>query len=262
MNHGLISWLYLLVGVIRNKIIWMNKNRIINLNRDIKSDNIYHIKGNILNKLIIFLFCTLFLLNCNGTKKENKKLNDSYQIYTVNDSTMVYLYLYDPWGESNILGLIDNNNHYSIDNIDIDPIPIIKDVKNDTIIFDYYLAPYKSEQIIDTTIFKKPDNERIRKIGKYTIIYHRYYYFRESVVKSDIIIDSIFLDRNTLNVYFYKDNRKIKELNQKDVIYEKDKNKFCYVKIDSVHQDLIWYYLSPKNYQITQSYFDSVVFVK
>lgn len=244
----------------------MNNNRIINLNRDIKSNNIYHIKGNILNKkfnkLIIFLFCTLFLLNCNGVKKENVNLNNSYQIYKVNDSTIFYLYLNDKCGESNILGLIDNNNHYSIHNIDIDPIPIIKDVKNDTIIFDYYLAPYKSKQIIDTTIFKKPDNERIRKIGKYTIIYHRYYYFRGEGFKSNTIIDSIFFDSKTLNVYFYKDNKKIKELNQKDLMYEKDKNKFCYFIIDSIHHDLNWHYLSPQNYKVTQSYFNSVVFVK
>ncbi|HBN06943.1 MAG TPA: hypothetical protein DD434_14340 [Bacteroidales bacterium] len=209
-----------------------------------------------INKLIIILFCVLFLYSC--AKKENINFNNSYQIYKVNDSTIFYLYLNDKWGESNSLGLIDNNSHYSIDNIDIDPIPIIKDVKNDTIILDYYLAPYKLEQIIDTTIFKQPDNERIRKIGKYKIIYHEYSYFRGEGLKSDTIIDSIFFDNKTFNVCFYKDNRKIKELNQRNLMFEKDKNKFCYFIIDSIHHDLNWHYLSPQNEKITQKYFESV----
>lgn len=213
-----------------------------------------------IDRLIIVLFCAVFLLNCNEVGRNDMKLNDSYQIFRVNDSTMFYLYLDDPWGESNVLGLLDNSSHYSLSNINIDPIPIIKDVRNDTVVLDYYLGPYHSEQIIDTVIFKQPDNERIRKIGKYTIIYHQYYIFNGKGVRGDSIIDSIFFDRNTLNVYFYKDNQNIKKLHQRNLIYEKDKNKFCYFKIDSVRKDLNWYYLSPKNYQITQSYFESILF--
>lgn len=41
-------------------------------------------------------------------------------------------------------------------------------------------------------------------------------------------------------------------------MYEKDKNKFCYFIIDSIHHDLNWHYLSPQNEKISQNYFESV----
>lgn len=210
------------------------------------------------NKWVILLFCTLFLFNCKSTTKENIKLKDSYQIYKANDSTIFYIQLYDQWGESNDLGLIYRDSYY-LSNFEIDPIPIIKDIRNDTIVLDYYCGPYHAEQIIDTIIFKKSDNERINKIGKYTIMYHKYYFIKGEGILSDKIIDSIYFDKKTLKVSFYKDNRKIKELNQRDLIYKKDKNKFCYFEIDTINKNLNWHYLSPNNNKITETYFKNVI---
>ena len=201
---------------------------------------------------IVFSFCA-----CDREENIDTVLSEPYpyQIFITKDSTFFYIKNYDQYGEKNELGLVKNNIKIST-NYEIDPIPIIYKVYSDTIILAYY--EFKSVYNCDTILYEKPFIYNI--LGKYKILYLRIGRFFSKETGINILIDSIFFNKENLEVDFYYKTNLIKKINQHMLFFENDK--FCYFKISSFSdrddKKIIWNYLIPEDRSLLKKYFDDV----
>ena len=62
-----------------------------------------------IKKHILLILTSLFIFGCSNKKLIKEKFDHLNQIYAINDSTLLYIKIYDDWGDENELGLIKNN---------------------------------------------------------------------------------------------------------------------------------------------------------
>jgi len=207
-----------------------------------------------IKKHILLILTSLFIFGCSNKKLIKEKFDCLYQVYSINDSTLLYIKIYDDWGDENELGLIKNNKLFTAIFM-VDPIPEIEKVSNDTIVLAYY--KWKKDHSIDTMYYENPfDIKHFKKIGDYKIIYHQkcFLYGRERDPYPESI-DSIFFDKQNLKVSLFYKNRILKELPLSELFFRK--NSFCYYEI--INNDRRrWYYFEPVNQKITEKYFNDI----
>ncbi|MDY0014857.1 MAG: hypothetical protein RBS13_01460 [Bacteroidales bacterium] len=206
-----------------------------------------------IKKYILIIFTSLSIFGCIDKKNIKEKFDHLYQIYTINDSTLLYIKIYDDWGEKNELGLIKNNKIF-LATFMVDPIPEIEKVSNDTIFLVYYR--WKKDHSIDTMYYENPiDIDRYKKVGDYKIIYHqKCFLYGEGMSPYPQKIDSIFYNRYSSKVSLFYKNCILKELPLSELFFEK--NMFCYFQI--FNNERRWYYFIPVNQKITKKYFNDI----
>src|SRR5574344_1475173 len=92
-----------------------------------------------------------------------------YQVFSINESTHIFVFVYDNWGESNNIYLQEYGNIYRT-TFNVDPISYVKCVRNDTIIMQFD-CPVSNNNDLKVLNPDFPQN----KLGKYSIIYEYHY---------------------------------------------------------------------------------------
>lgn len=200
--------------------------------------------------IILLLLLPLFFACCNVNGSEKLPQKEPFQIFPVNDSTTLFLYLFDRYGEHNAIYLKEKESVYSA-NFNSSPIPFIKCIKNDTIVLEYDTFRKWDEKICTVM---PPNN--MSRLGKYVIVYEYHNdLIEESIVPyqgNDFCNYAMKFDDMTLStdtVYFNKNGKTILVIPQKDLFFQETyfapSGQFCFFTMDTLDSlyKKRWHYL-------------------
>ena len=212
----------------------------------------------------LFVLCLLFFVTIGIVgflatimKEEDKQIDGliPYQIFNFDEDKCMCLYLFDQWGEDNLLVYKDNGQIFST-RIFADPcIPIISKIIPDTIFLEYYTFRIVGET---KNIFQCKQT-----IGPYKIMENKYYYLESEDLRGpyDSVfesygwkIDSIhIIDDATVQCFDQKEMITSIPLDHFFYIKKLDTQKFGTFKLDTFQKNCqSWFYFFPSESAIQQ----------
>lgn len=180
--------------------------------------------------LCLFVLCLLFFETLGivaflavFVKEESKQIDGliPYQIFNFDEDKCMCLYLFDQWGEDNLLVYKENGQLFST-RIYADPcIPIISKIIPDTVFLEYYAIRKDGET---KNIFQSKET-----IGPYKIIENKYYYLESKglIGYSDYITGGSGWNIDSINII---DNHTVQCFNKKKLITTIPLHRFFYIK--------------------------------
>jgi hypothetical protein len=214
--------------------------------------------------LWLLVLCLLFFITIGigvflafFMKEEDKQIEGliPYQIFKIDDDKCMCLYLFDQWGEDNLLVYKDNEQSFST-RIFADPcIPIISKIIPDTVFLEYYASRRAGET---KNIFQCKDT-----IGPYKIMESKYYYLESTglIGPSDFItgrsgwnIDSInIIENHTVQCFYKKELVTTIPLHRFFYIKKLDEQEFSTFKLDTLGKNSqSWFFYFPTESAIQQ----------
>lgn len=187
-----------------------------------------------LKRILFYLECIL-LISCKSTVEPIllPRGEIPYQRFVVDEDTEVLLYIYDRWGDENNIYVIHNDSIYC-SHFEVDPIPIVKFVRNDTVFLEYHNFFRDWGKVVDVdcgpSIY-----DWARKVGPYTIINCNHYDLYASGVIYRDKVDSIHV--NGLELTLYNNGNAILNICANDIICEKNADGcyyICYSELDTI----------------------------
>lgn len=193
-----------------------------------------------------FLFCLecILLISCKSRIEPIRLPQEEipYQQFVVDEDTKVLLYIYDSWGEENNIYVIQNDSIYC-SHFQVDPIPIVKLVRNDTVFLEYhdFFCSWKGVDMdCGPSIY-----DWARKVGPYTIINCNHYDLYSSRVIYRDKVDSIHVNGQELSLY--NNGNAILNIGVNDIICKKHADGcyyICYSELNTISNQKMR--LSPK----------------
>lgn len=175
----------------------------------------------------------LLLASCN-TQENLKQLPQGeipYQRYVADGNTEVLLFIYDSWGIENNIFVKENDTIYCA-RFEVDPIPIVKLVRHDTIFLEYH--NYSSQG--NGVVCKQSIYEWARNVGPYTIVNCKHYDLAGSVLRQRTDVDSINI--NGIQITLYQNGDSLLDISLNDIVFKKaddgDYN-ICVSSIDTIN---------------------------
>lgn len=153
-----------------------------------------------------------------------------YQRFVADENTEVLLYVYDDWGTQNNICVRINDTLYC-SRFEVDPIPIVKMVRHDTIFLEYHNYISQGEGVV----CKQSIYEWAQNVGPYTIVNCRYYDLKGSTIRQCIDVDSISMSETQMTLY--KNGTTLRDISLNDIVFKKDGNgkyNICVSEIDTV----------------------------
>lgn len=180
--------------------------------------------------LRLFILCLLFFVTIGIVvflavfmKEDNKQIDGliPYQIFNFDEDECMCLYLFDQWGDDNLLVYKENGQLFST-RIFADPcIPIISKIIPDTVFLEYYTSRRAGET---KNIFQCKDT-----IGPYKIMENKYYYLESTglIGPSDSITERSGWNIDSINII---ENHTVQCFNKKELIATIPLHRFFYIK--------------------------------
>ncbi len=206
-----------------------------------------------MERLKIFLVSvfTAVLFNSCWTHADNMLDNVPYQIFPIDSSSKLYLYLCDEWGEKCILLLYENNRVYSTA-IATDAIPFIQEIKGDTIILAMDMF---ASQAPDTSVHQIVSLSHIYNLGGYSVLYEYHYNLHGEELDIDLgsgtqdyaqNVDKVII-RNDSALFLHQGDTVLYKP-QQEVFFHAHGNRagqFCCCTIDSIRMIKKWHFFNP-----------------
>ena len=206
-----------------------------------------------MERLKIFLVSvfTAVLFNSCWTHADNMLDNVPYQIFPIDSSSKLYLYLCDEWGEKCILLLYENNRVYSMA-IATDAIPFIQEIKGDTIILAMDMF---ASQAPDTSVHQIVSLSHIYNLGGYSVLYEYHYNLHGEELDIDLgsgtqdyaqNVDKVII-RNDSALFLHQGDTVLYKP-QQEVFFHAHGNRagqFCCCTIDSIRMIKKWHFFNP-----------------
>ena len=206
-----------------------------------------------MERLKIFLVSvfTAVLFNSCWTHADNMLDNVPYQIFPIDSSSKLYLYLCDEWREKCILLLYENNRVYSTA-IATDAIPFIQEIKGDTIILAMDMF---ASQAPDTSVHQIVSLSHIYNLGGYSVLYEYHYNLHGEELDIDLgsgtqdyaqNVDKVII-RNDSALFLHQGDTVLYKP-QQEVFFHAHGNRagqFCCCTIDSIRMIKKWHFFNP-----------------
>ena len=174
-----------------------------------------------------------------------------YQIFPIDSSSKLYLYLCDEWGEKCILLLYENNRFYSTATA-TDAIPFIQEIKGDTIILAMDMF---ASQAPDTSVHQIVSPSHLSNLGGYSVLFEYHYNLHGEELDIDLgsgtqdyaqNVDRAII-RNDSVLFLYQGNTLLYKP-QQEVFFHAHGNRagqFCCCAIDSTSMIKKWHFFYP-----------------
>lgn len=154
-------------------------------------------------KKVLFCIGCLLLISCKTQIVSNQLPQGEvpYQRYIADENTEVLLYIYDNWGIQNDIFVKKGDSLYCA-GFEIDPIPIVKMVRHDTIFLEYH--NYTNQG--DGVVCRQSIYDWARNVGPYTIIRCRHYDLTGSGLFECGSVDSVSTAEREVTLYNHGDS--------------------------------------------------------
>ncbi len=206
-----------------------------------------------MGRLKFLLVPVLIAVSFNSCQHHSDNMSYSvpYQIFPIDSSSQLYLYLCDEWGEKCILVLYDNN-WFNSTTIATDAIPYIQEIKGDTIILALDLF---TSQAPDTSTHQIVSPSHISNLGGYSVLYEYHYSLHGEELDIDLgsgtqdyaqNVDRAIVRNDSVLFLHHGDTVLYKS--QQEVFFHAHGNRsgqFCCCTIDSTSMIKKWHFFNP-----------------
>lgn len=211
--------------------------------------------------LIIAFSITVLIESCSRTGNPQTNIVP-YQIFPVDSTSKLCLYLCDEWGDRCILCLNESGSIHSM-SVTMEEIPYIKKIGNDTIIL---AADLFESQGLGVPSHRNAHSTNFRKLGDYTIVYEYHYDLRGEELSIELgygaqdyarKVDQVIQKNDS--VFFSFQGGNISSQPQQNIFYLAQGNRsgqFYYCTIDSARMKKQLHFLYPTK-DVTKKYFSS-----